>query len=63
MVMLARELAAGASRFEPEQWARERGLGRYFGSSLKGEADIDWDDPEAREKLLDSVVADADRLL
>jgi hypothetical protein len=63
IVMLARELAAGASRSEPEQWARERGLGRYFGSSLKGEAGIDWDEPEAREKLLESVVADADRLL
>lgn len=63
IVMLARELAAGASRSEPEQWARERGLGRYFGSSLKGEAGIDWDDPEAQEKLLGSVVADADRLL
>jgi Transposase domain (DUF772)/Transposase DDE domain len=63
IVMLARELAAGASRSEPEQWARERGLGHYFGSSLKGEEGIDWDDPEAREKLLESVVADADRLL
>lgn len=36
IVLLARELAVGASRSEPEQWARERGLGRYFGSSLKG---------------------------
>src|SRR5215218_9546149 len=40
IVMLARELAAGASRSEPEQWARELGLGRYFGSSLKGEAGV-----------------------
>lgn len=30
---------------------------------MKGEAGIDWDEPEAREKLLESVVADADRLL
>jgi hypothetical protein len=63
IVLLARELAVGASCSQPEQWVRERGLGRYFGSSLKGEAGIDWDDPEAREKLLESVVADADRLL
>src|SRR5829696_7524274 len=63
IVLLARELAVGASCSQPEQWVRERGLGRYFGSSLKGEAGIDWDEPEAREKLLESVVADADRLL
>lgn len=29
--LLARELAVGASCSEPEQWARERGLGRYVG--------------------------------
>ncbi|ABG05216.1 transposase, IS4 family [Rubrobacter xylanophilus DSM 9941] len=62
IVMLVRELAAGACS-DPEQWARERGLGRYFGSSLKGEAGIDWDDPEARQAFLEGVVADADRLL
>src|SRR5215213_2144109 len=63
IVMLARELAVGASCSQPEQWVRERGLGRYFGSSLKGEAGIDWDEPEAREKFLGGVVADADRVL
>ena len=63
IVLLARELAAGASCSEQEQWARERGLGRYFGSSVKGEAGIDWDDPEAREKFLEGMVGDADRLL
>lgn len=63
--VLARELAAGTSCSDPkEEWAREDGLGRYyFGSSLKGEAGIDWDDPEARRVFLQSVVADADRLL
>ena len=40
---------AGSS---PEEWAAEHGLARYFGSSLKGEAAIDWDDPEAREVFL-----------
>jgi hypothetical protein len=39
------------------------GLGRYFGSSLKGEAGTDWDDPEARRVFLEGVVADADRVL
>src|SRR5215208_4941385 len=32
IVMLVRELAAGAC-YEAVEWARERGLGRYFGSS------------------------------
>ena len=55
-------LAASDGR-EPEGWAREHGLSRYFGSSFKGEAGIDWDDPEAREAFLEGVVADADRSL
>lgn len=63
ITVLARELAAEAPRSDPEEWAREHGLGRYFGSSLKGEAGIDWDDPEAREGFLGGVVADADRVL
>jgi hypothetical protein len=54
---------AASDGCEPEGWAREHGLSRYFGSSLKGEARIDWDDPEAREAFLESVVADADRSL
>ena len=45
---LARALAT-ATHSNPEEWAREHDLGRYFGSSLKGEAGIDWDDPEARK--------------
>ncbi len=61
---LARALAAGVHS-NPEEWAREHDLllGRYFGSSLKGEAGIDWDDPEARRVFLEGVVADANRLL
>lgn len=56
-------LAATAGHKEPEVWAAEHGLHRYFGCSLKGEAAIDWDDPAAREVFLQSVVADAERLL
>jgi transposase len=59
---LVRALATTAGS-KPEDWAREHNLGRYFGSSLKGEAQIDWDDPEARRVFLEGVVADADRLL
>jgi len=48
---------------KPKVWAREHGLGRYFGSSIKGQAEIDWDDEEARRVFLQGIVADADRLL
>lgn len=59
---LIRALAARAGR-KPEEWAREHDLERYVGSSLKGEAAIDWEDPHAREVFLQGVVADAERLL
>jgi hypothetical protein len=44
-------------------WVQTQGLGRYFGSSLKGEAAVDWDDPAVRAVFLQSIVADAQRLL
>jgi hypothetical protein len=59
---LVQALAATGGH-KTEVWAGEHGLERYFGASLKGEASIDWDDPEAREVFLQGVVADADRLL
>ena len=59
---LVRALAAIAAQ-KPKFWAGEHCLEGYFGSSLKGEASIDWDEPEAREVFLQGVVADADRLL
>src|SRR5438309_1837099 len=42
---LVRALAALAAQ-EPEGWAQAHDLGRYFGPSLKGSADLDWSDPE-----------------
>ena len=45
------------------QWAESRGCQRYVGTSVKGEAAIDWSDRQARRKLLADIVADADRLL
>jgi hypothetical protein len=62
IVKLARALAQheGSS---PEEYATAHALRRYFGSSLKGEAAIDWDDPKERQTLLRESVADADRLL
>ena len=46
-----------------KEWAKAQGYGRYTGSSIKGEAGIDWSDRKARETLLAAIVADAGRLL
>ena len=45
------------------EWAKIQGYHRYLGSSIKGEAAIDWSDRRARKALLSEIVADADRLL
>ena len=62
IVKLLRVLAAVANATLPA-WAEAQGYERYFGSSIKGEATIDWSDRKARRKLLGELVADADRLL
>ena len=62
IVKLLRVLAAVANATLPA-WAEAQGYQRYFGSSIKGEATIDWSDRKARRKLLGEIVADADRLL
>ncbi len=48
---------------KPKAWAQEHGFRRYFGSSIKGQAEINWDDEEARRAFLQGIVADADRLM
>ena len=45
------------------EWAKIQGYHRYLGSSIKGEAAIDWSDRRARKALLAEIVGDADRLL
>ena len=35
------------------------GLGRHFRNSFKGQAEIDWDDPEQKRALVGQLVADA----
>jgi len=60
---LARTLARRVERVRPEVWAEEQGLGRYFGSSIKGQEEIDWGDEDARREFLQGIVQDADRLL
>ena len=62
IVKLLRVLAAVAN-IAVGEWAEAQGYERYFGSSIKGEAAIDWSDRKARRKLLGEIVADADRLL
>ena len=62
IVKLLRVLAAVAN-IAVGEWAEAQGYERYLGSSIKGEATIDWSDRKARRKLLGELVADADRLL
>ena len=62
IVKLLRVLAAVAN-IAVGEWAEGQGYERYFGSSIKGEAVIDWSDRKARAALLGEIVADADRLL
>lgn len=54
---------AGAAAAAPEAWALAHDLGRYFGASVKGSADVDWSDPVARNEFLAEIVTDARRLL
>jgi len=44
-------------------WATEHGYERYMASSIKGEAEVDWDNEQSRSEFLGGIVADADRLL
>ena len=46
-----------------EEWARSKELAHYLGSSVKGEAGIDWEDTKARQALLGQLVEDAERVL
>ncbi len=62
IVKLARALA-GAEGESPTIWATKHDVGRYFSSSIKGTAEMDWQDKEAREAFLAGIVADARRLL
>lgn len=60
------QLASRLAEVEGEAsaaWAERQGLSSYFGSSLKGEAAIDWDDKKQREELLTTIVQDARGLL
>ena len=62
IVKLLRALAA-VEKITVKEWAKVRGYEGYLGSSVKGEAAIDWSDKRARQTLLAGIVGDADRLL
>lgn len=62
IVKLVRAMAA-ADECDAGDWAAAHELQRFFGSSIKGEAAIDWDDQSQRDRLLASMVGDARRLL
>ena len=59
---LRRRLAA-AQETELTVWAGQAGLSRYLEPSLKGAAQLDWDDERARTAFLQGLVGDADALL
>jgi hypothetical protein len=62
IIQVVRALAALESK-KTEVWAKEQGLEPYFGSSVKGEADIDWDNEKSRRAFLQTVVGDAEKVL
>ncbi len=50
--------------YELLELAEELGCTRYVtGSSLKGQAEVDWTNPKARQHFLAEIVADAEQLL
>jgi len=56
-------LSKKIEQVRPEIWAQKHDFGRYFGSSIKGQAEIDWSDKAEIEVFLQGIVSDADRLL
>ena len=62
VVKLMRALAA-VEKSSVKEWGKAQGYEGYLGSSVKGEAAIDWSDKRARQSLLAEIVRDADRLL
>ena len=59
---LCRALAQ-AQQQDLEEWVPAHQFQGYFGSSLKGQAEVDWDDEQARNAFLQGIVADAQRLM
>jgi Transposase DDE domain/Transposase domain (DUF772) len=63
IVQVLRALAT-LGPYELLELAEEVGCARYVtGSSLKGQAEVDWTDSQARQRFLADIVADAEQLL
>ena len=56
IVKLMRALAA-VEKITVKEWGKAQGYEGYLGSSIKGEAAIDWSDKRARQTLLAGIVA------
>jgi len=54
---------ARVKKQKPQDYARSQGLGRHFGSSIKGESEVDWEDEDSRSRFLTELVAEAHRAL
>ena len=54
---------AKVQQVDAATWAERQGYRRYLEPSLKGSAEVDGSDPEARRGFLAGIVADAERLL
>lgn len=59
---LCRALAASHGQ-ELETWVQAKRFQDYFGSSLKGVAEVNWDDEQSRQAFLQRIVGDAQRLM
>jgi transposase len=59
---LCQALAAAQDQ-ECKTWVKEHQFQGYFGSSLKGEAQVNWDDEQARNAFLHKIVTDGQRLM
>jgi hypothetical protein len=59
---LSRELARAAGE-EWKSWLGAHALGRYGEASIKGAAEIDWDDAAGREAFLNGLIDDGQRSL
>jgi hypothetical protein len=62
IIQVVKALAAFEGQ-KAEVWARERGFEGYFGSSVKGEASVNWDNEKSRRAFLQGILDDADRAL
>jgi len=60
--ILSRELAK-LQAMEWQGWLGAHDLSRYAQPSIKGAAEVDWDDPASREGFLSGLIGDGGRLL